>query len=80
MAVDFEAQVHLADLRARVLRREPITALEYRDLLLDLRRGRDMATANAPARPRLDLDALFTTCVASLQETTPTTTPNEDDT
>jgi hypothetical protein len=45
MTIDFDAQVHLADLRMRVLNNEPISAEEYRDLLMDLRRGRDMAAA-----------------------------------
>lgn len=73
--IDFEAQVHLSDLRARVLRGERPTATEYRDLLLDLRRGRDMAAAATRAqaaklakakredakasKPKLDLAQLF---------------------
>lgn len=71
--IDFEAQAHLADLRMRVLRGETVSATEYRDLLLDLRRGRDMAAAatraaaakaaklqrEAKAKPKLDLYTLF---------------------
>lgn len=68
MAIDFDAQVHLADLRLRVLawvdlkkrhdKGEKLTPQElleletkrlppeqYRDLFLDLSRGRDMAAA-----------------------------------
>lgn len=73
--IDFDAQANLADLRRRVLNGEQLTATEYRDLLLDLRRGRDMAAAaqsaqrskaarearQASKKPAkpLDLDALF---------------------
>jgi hypothetical protein len=37
--LDLDAQVLLSDIRARVLRREPISPHEYRDLITDLRRG-----------------------------------------
>lgn len=71
MAVDFDAQIHLADLRLRVLNGEKLTPEEYRDLFLDLRRGRDMAAASAkataararkltaPAKPPIDIHKLF---------------------
>jgi hypothetical protein len=49
MTIDFDTQVHLADLRLRVLNGDPITPEEYRDLFLELRRGRDMAAAATKA-------------------------------
>ena len=64
MTIDFDAQCHLADLRMRVQRGDRVTAAEYRDLLLDLRRGRDMAaaatrsaTAKAAKQKRADASA-----------------------
>lgn len=72
MTVDFDAQVHLADLRLRVLNGETLTPEEYRDLFLDLRRGRDMAAAATqaaaakarklsatPTKPQIDIHKLF---------------------
>ena len=80
---DLDAQIRLADLRSRVLaneerrkRGEPIEVIpehEYRLLILDLRRGRDMTAAQsastkararrALASPRqsapIDLDQIF---------------------
>jgi hypothetical protein len=71
--LDLDAQVLLSDIRARVLRREPISPSEYRDLITDLRRGYAAAARNSSAArsrkpagtaaksssPAFDLDTVF---------------------
>jgi hypothetical protein len=69
--LDLDAQVLLSDIRARVLRREPISPHEYRDLITDLRRGYAAAARNSSAartrkpsgaaksEPAFDLDTVF---------------------
>jgi hypothetical protein len=70
--LDLDAQVRLNDIRARVLRREPISPHEYRDLITDLRRGyaaaarnssaarsRKPAGSSAKSQPAFDLDTVF---------------------
>jgi len=70
--MDFDAQTKLADLRIRVLAGEPVTALEYRQIVDDLRRGRESAAAAMVAArkakptaakkqkgPPVDLSTLF---------------------
>jgi hypothetical protein len=73
MPIDIDAHIRLADLRLRVLNGETPSAMEMRELLLDLQRGRDMAAAASAAqrrkiakaakafdkRPPLDLADLF---------------------
>lgn len=70
--LDLDAQVRLADIRARVLRREAISPNEYRDLISDLRRGYAAAARNSSAartrkpkgstslaEPSFNLDTVF---------------------
>jgi hypothetical protein len=52
MPIDFDAQIRLADLRTRATAGEPITAQEMRELLLDLRRGREASATRAAAEKR----------------------------
>lgn len=68
MPIDFDAQVRLADLRMRVLNGDTVTAAEYRQVVDDLRRGREaMAldkrksakTKKTAEQPKLDLSSLF---------------------
>jgi hypothetical protein len=54
--IDFDAEVHLADVRLRVLNGETVTPKEYGDLLIDLRRGRE-AHAAAEAAQKREFDA-----------------------
>lgn len=44
---NLDTQARLADIRLRVINREPISTDEYRSLLLDLRRDRDNTARNA---------------------------------
>jgi hypothetical protein len=68
--LDLDAQVLLSDIKARVLRREPISPSEYRNLITDLRRGYAAAARNSTASrsrkpaaakssPAFDLDTVF---------------------
>lgn len=71
MPIDFDAHIRLADLRTRINSGQDVSADEMRDVLLQLRQGRDAAaTANrkaarAAAQPRtkppkeVDLVELF---------------------
>ena len=68
-STDADTHAALADLRIRVLNNEPVSATEYRDLLMDLRRNRvGAAAASSRARatakrtlaaPTLDINTLF---------------------
>jgi hypothetical protein len=79
MPVDLDAHIRLADLRLRVLSGETPSAMEMRELLLDLQRGRDMTAAASAAqrrrvaretraatkqRPPVDIDELFASPIA----------------
>jgi hypothetical protein len=82
MPIDFDAHIRLVDLRTRAAAGEPINPEEMRDLLLDLRRGREAAAtrvaaekrattkANTPA-PKIDLRALFAASLAATPEKEP---------